>query len=229
MNAVLASVGVSLSAIYAYFIWLIVGGRFALLKTMELNNLGDFLAGVFGPIAILWLVLGFFQQGYELRQNNKALKLQAEELKNSVDQQKEMVGIAGRQLEAELDKIVFEREQRAKALLPSFKMSATVPSAGPNLEVLVKVENYGNLAEDVDLFLNEELVDKCVALDRGGSKIIKLYLPRVDADYRFQVSFKRTDGELDQYNLRMRVSITNAGKSIAAVHFVPLDTGKNSL
>lgn len=223
MNFFLASIGVSLSAIYAYFIWFLVGSRFASLKGLELNNLGDFLAGVFGPIAILWLVLGFFQQGYELRQNNKALKLQAEELKNSVDQQKEMVGIAGRQLEAELEKILFEREIREKTLLPSFKLTAAVPSAAEHLEVLVKVENYGNLAEDVELLFNENLVDKCVALDRGGSKTVKLNLPRIDADYRFRVNFKRADGKTDHCNLRMRVSVTNPGRSIAAVHFVPVD------
>lgn len=223
MNAILASIGVLLSAIYAYFIWAIVGSRFALLKTMELNNLGDFLAGVFGPIAILWLVLGFFQQGYELRQNNKALKLQAEELKNSVDQQKEMVGIAGRQLEAELDKILFEREQREKDLLPNFKLTAAVPSAGESLEVQVKVMNYGNLAEDVELFFNEKSVSKFSALDRGGSTITKIYVPRADADYKCRISFKRPDGKSDSCNLKMRVSVTNANGSIAAVHFIPID------
>ena len=31
------------------------------------NELGDFLAGTFAPVAFLWLVLGFFQQGAELR------------------------------------------------------------------------------------------------------------------------------------------------------------------
>lgn len=49
---------------------------------LKLNELGDFLAGTFGPIAFLWLVLGFLQQGRELR-------LQAEELRNSVQQQTE--------------------------------------------------------------------------------------------------------------------------------------------
>lgn len=225
MNAILASIGVLLSAIYAYFIWFLVNSRISLLKTMDLNNLGDFLAGVFGPIAILWLVLGFFQQGYELRQNNKALKLQAEELKNSVDQQKEMVGIAGRQLEAELDKMLFEREQREKALLPSFKLSASVPSAGEYLDVLVKLENYGNLAEDVELLINDRAVEKYVALERGSSKVVKISFPRADADYKCRINFKRPDGLVEACNLNMRVSVTNAGGSIAAVHFVPAPIG----
>lgn len=36
------------------------------IKPIELNQFGDFLAGAFGPLAIFWLVLGFFQQGQEL-------------------------------------------------------------------------------------------------------------------------------------------------------------------
>ncbi|WP_058975881.1 hypothetical protein [Pseudomonas syringae] len=57
---------------------------------LELNELGDFLAGTFGPVAFLWLVLGFLQQGRELKLSTNALRLQAEELKNSVQQQTEM-------------------------------------------------------------------------------------------------------------------------------------------
>ena len=33
----------------------------------QLNEWGDFLAGVFGPLALLWLVLGYFIQAKELR------------------------------------------------------------------------------------------------------------------------------------------------------------------
>lgn len=56
----------------------------------KLNEIGDFLAGIFGPITIVWLILGFIQQGMELRQNNEALKMQASELKASVEQQAAM-------------------------------------------------------------------------------------------------------------------------------------------
>jgi Fe2+ transport system protein B len=57
---------------------------------MPLNNLGDFLAGVFGPLAIFWLILGFLQQGKELQQNTEALEMQADELKKSVNQEKNL-------------------------------------------------------------------------------------------------------------------------------------------
>jgi hypothetical protein len=87
----LAITGIVLTVVYAVFTWWLIGDRFPTLRVMDLNEVGDFLAGAFGPLAILWLVLGFFQQGIELRQGTDALRLQAKELNNSVAQQCEMV------------------------------------------------------------------------------------------------------------------------------------------
>jgi hypothetical protein len=53
---------------------------------MKANELGDFLAGTFAALAFFWLVIGYFQQGKELRLNSDALRLQAEEMKNAVQQ-----------------------------------------------------------------------------------------------------------------------------------------------
>jgi len=66
---------------------------------MEPNELGDALAGAASPLAFLWLVLGYLQQGDELRQNTEALKLQASELKNAVEQQRAMAEAARTQIE----------------------------------------------------------------------------------------------------------------------------------
>ncbi|WP_143516488.1 hypothetical protein [Pseudomonas sp. B14(2017)] len=82
--------GLGLSTSYCFLMWWAVGDRFATLKAMELNSIGDFLAGVFSPLAFLWLVLGFIQQGLELRISSDALKLQAQELRESVTQQTEL-------------------------------------------------------------------------------------------------------------------------------------------
>ncbi|MHC3125753.1 hypothetical protein NL42_19155, partial [Acinetobacter sp. GN11] len=54
-------------------------------KPMPLNEVGDFLAGVFAPVAFFYLYLGYIQQGTELKQNTRALNLQAKELQNSVE------------------------------------------------------------------------------------------------------------------------------------------------
>ncbi len=60
------------------------------LSTMPLNEFGDFLAGAFSPIAFMWLVIGYLMQGRELKQNTQALNIQAEELKNAVEQYKDI-------------------------------------------------------------------------------------------------------------------------------------------
>lgn len=69
--------------------WLIGAGvlmywKRAFLADMDLNALGDFAAGVFAPLAFLWLVLGYLQQGEDLQHSTEALKLQARELSQSV-------------------------------------------------------------------------------------------------------------------------------------------------
>lgn len=111
MGKQLAWLGSSLTIFYLLCLTWFTWGRLACLYTMPLNELGDFLAGAFGPLAILWLVFGFFQQGYELRQNSEALQLQAQELKNSVTQQAELVKVAQAQLEA--DKEAMRAQQEA--------------------------------------------------------------------------------------------------------------------
>ena len=91
MGRVLAVIGILLTILYGVFTWSLIGDRIGALQTMPLSEVGDFFAGVFGPVAILWLVLGFFQQGIELRQGTDALRLQTKELSNSVEQQCKMV------------------------------------------------------------------------------------------------------------------------------------------
>lgn len=60
---------------------------------MSANELGDFFAGSFAPLAFLFLYLGYKIQGEELKQNTKALEKQAEELANSVAEQKRLIAL----------------------------------------------------------------------------------------------------------------------------------------
>lgn len=67
---------------------------------MRPNEWGDFLAGFIAPLALLWLVVGYFQQGEELRLNTEALKAQQEELRQQVEATVELAGNARRQAAA---------------------------------------------------------------------------------------------------------------------------------
>ena len=74
-----------LSLVVAY-VFLFVGHRSFL--EMKPNEHGDFFAGVFAPIAFLWLVIGYMQQGAELRANTNALAEQAQEARHAAEQAK---------------------------------------------------------------------------------------------------------------------------------------------
>ncbi|GFM83140.1 hypothetical protein PSCICN_38320 [Pseudomonas cichorii] len=82
---------VGITALYLSAFFVILFLRWSELVCLPLNEVGDFLAGAFGPLALAWLVFGYFQQGEELRQGTIALRMQAEELRASVKQQAEMV------------------------------------------------------------------------------------------------------------------------------------------
>ena len=64
---------------------------------MSPNEWGDFFAGVSAPIALLWLVIGYFQHGEELKLNTEALRLQQKELKQQVRETRNLVRVADRQ------------------------------------------------------------------------------------------------------------------------------------
>lgn len=112
------AVGVSL--IYLIGLATLTNGRWSQLQTMPLNELGDFLAGAFGPLAILWLVVGFFQQGHELDLNTQALLLQHESMKASVHETAQLVKVAKEEQDATEKRWHEDRARRDAVLFPSF-------------------------------------------------------------------------------------------------------------
>lgn len=113
----------------------------------ELNAWGDYFAGIFAPLAFLWLVIGYMQQGEELKHSTDALRLQAEELRNSVEQQSQLVAVTREQLQHESEALQEERELRREAARPRFvpQHSGTTISGGLALYKL-KIVNIGNTA-----------------------------------------------------------------------------------
>ena len=91
----LPAVGLGLTAVYVLglVVYLAVQGQNP--ADLKLSELGDFLGGVSSPLAFLWLVLGFFQQSCEIRLSNKALHLQAQEMRRSVDEHRRIAGGEG--------------------------------------------------------------------------------------------------------------------------------------
>ena len=106
-------------------LWLLVGAVLLYTKRSELsmmlpNAWGDFFAGIFAPLAFLWLVLGYLQQGEELNLSTRALQLQADELRNSVEQQRALVEVSRQQVESERAALEYERTLREESAKPNF-------------------------------------------------------------------------------------------------------------
>lgn len=96
---------------------------------MGLNEWGDFLAGVFGPVAFLWLILGYGQQGEELKQNTEALCLQVQELSNSVKQQEMLVKTTQDQLEVEKQRQLITHRREVAYARPRLELRETTSTS----------------------------------------------------------------------------------------------------
>lgn len=146
-------VGVAVTVIY--FLILSITVTVLRLDVMESwNELGDFLAGVFSPVAFLWLVLGYLQQQKELQQNTRALELQAVELKNSVDQYRDMVSVAKDQLKMDMENInsaKVERENQYKPRIKAPSVKPGVTSGGVYFTYIGSLELAGEEAVSVSI------------------------------------------------------------------------------
>lgn len=125
-------VGIAVTIAWVGMIVLYMAFNLDRMAALEPNAFGDFLAGAFGPIALLWLVLGYMQQGEELQQNTEALRLQAAELKASVEEQRNMVQVARDQIDVQLATRSSDLEDARLLVRPSF--AAKIFTTNPSLE-----------------------------------------------------------------------------------------------
>jgi hypothetical protein len=81
---------------------------------MDLNEWGDFLPGFSAPLALLWLVIGCFQQGEELRLNTEALKAQEKALQQQVEETHALARNADRQAAAAESLALLTKSERER-------------------------------------------------------------------------------------------------------------------
>ncbi|WP_372551983.1 hypothetical protein [Acinetobacter pittii] len=142
------------------------------------NALGDFLAGAFAPLAFLFLYLGYRQQGNEMKQNTEALKLQAEELKNSVKEQKRLIDL-------------HENEQKEKhfQVLPDFKIKDK--KAQRYTHPLAFDDEDGNVNETID----EELLGLSFTLFNQGEMARNVLVKSLEDEFyvretKYKINFE---------------------------------------
>lgn len=122
--------GVAFTIVYVLIVGGIAAAHWRIMAGLTPDEWGGYLSGVFGPLAFLWLVLGYFQQGEELRHSAEALRLQGEELRHSVEQQRQLVEVTRDQIEFEKLKIQSETSRIKKMNEPIFKFHFIGDSLG---------------------------------------------------------------------------------------------------
>jgi hypothetical protein len=127
-----------------------------LMVAMKPEEFATFLSGVFAPLAFLWLVLGFRQQGDELQNSARALWLQGEELRNSVEQQRALVEVSREQLNAEYQARLSAEEEADRTAQPHLMMTLGGQYAVPVRQLDLRVNSAGPTCSNVLVIANGE-------------------------------------------------------------------------
>lgn len=144
--------------------------RWPAMTAMKPNEVADFLAGAFAPLAFLWLVLGFRQQGDELQNSVRALRLQGEELRNSVEQQRQLVEVSREQLKREMDQRRRDEEAEAEAAQPQlmlFGLGTTTSGEAQKMEY--RLENGGPTCTAMKVRSNGERIHSLPIFKTGAT------------------------------------------------------------
>lgn len=164
------------------------------LTVLEANAFGDFLAGICAPVAFLWLVLGFWQQGQELRNSSSALWMQMRELQNSVKAQNDLVGATRslRDVEREIaDQNAIETDRAARPIFSITRAGGMTLSDSRDLyQYSFSIRNSGADAADVKIESGGRLLKSIGTLNRGASQPFKIVAAREEpVSHEISVSY----------------------------------------
>jgi hypothetical protein len=197
MKTFRTSIGVLLSV--AWILWMLnhVYHSATPFSEMKLNELGDFFAGFCAPLAFFWLVIGYFQQGEELKSSTAALSLQAQELENSVAQQKDLVDVSRQQVEAARQALIEERQIKDRLSKPILSLTGGYRWAHSEHAVFrITVRNSGHdaAAFNVELPSNSEVSSEQFYVVFRRAESIDVTFSRPDIPSNFKIVFRFVDG-----------------------------------
>lgn len=163
-------------AYLAGLVWLGVA-RLPDLQGLDLNELGDFTAGAFAPLAALWLILGFKGQA-------EALSQAKIEFSAAVSHQLEAAELLRQQTDALIEQVELEKERLDNELEPRFAMEPDGGRGRSGEEMIwrFRILNTGAAAHQVELCADAPLGD-------NNPKLVKSIIAPNDAG---SVSFRVT-------------------------------------
>ena len=179
---------------------------------MDPDQFATFLSGVFAPLAFLWLVLGFRQQGDELQNSARALWLQGEELRNSVEQQRQLVEVSREQLASELVDRQKAEEEAERAAQPQLHMPQLGGSySGPQRTLRMTVTSGGPNCSDVRMLVDGKIVHRAAVLQAGGTIHVDQAFANPESVRPLEVSVEYTDNRGYRRNQRFHIPVAETG------------------
>jgi len=161
--------GILVSIAYVVGLGLYSASVWTAMLAMKPDEFATFLSGIFAPLAFLWLVLGFRQQGDELQNSARALWLQGEELRNSVEQQRQLVEVSREKLASEMADRVRLEDDAERAAQPQLIMPPGGGSySGEQRSLRLVVVSSGPTCSGVNLLVNGEVATKATILPEAG-------------------------------------------------------------
>jgi hypothetical protein len=188
------------------------------------NEFAEFLAGIFGPLAFLWLVLGFLQQGDELRNSADALRLQEEELHNLVEQQSQLVQVTREQFVHERKRAEAAEKEAARLAQPTLVLrGGSSRTAEGKLLKRYFLENVGTTCTDLRIDFGGLRNDASIAsLANGESREYEFAFDReVFESTQIKVNYRDARGKRDTEVFTLRK--TGATISVLAKEGVAVD------
>lgn len=175
-------IGLVISALWISAALLLVYLKRCAIETMTLNEWGDFFSGAVAPLAFFWLVLGYFQQGEELRLNTEALVAQQAELKRQVAETSTLAKNAERQALA-AEQLAFETKAEADRLARKEKSEARPVFAanggsGFGGKLHLNLVNHGARVTDLQVMSSEATriaIKPKDALDSGATAEVLIW------------------------------------------------------
>ena len=168
-------VTIGVSVFYIAIIFFFRGSdAWRLLTTGELNELGDFLAGFFTPLAFGWLIYGYLLQSSELSLQRKELELTREQL--------------GKQTELLQEQVTADYQDSIPHL--------TIRIVRPNDWWDWRVENKGGTAKDIKLLnLNESSIVKMKLNSLARDQFFDFTVSGISSPIKYEARFSSDRSE----------------------------------
>jgi len=152
------------------------------LAEMTLNQWGDFFAGVVAPVGFLWLILGYLQQGEEVRSNTETLRLQQQALQRQVEEtaslarhSEQQVQVATQRLELERQRFERQRALEKARIQPVFAFGGGM---GSGAGYQMQFRNNGGMARSLTVASVEPFCEVTISptdcVEAGGTGVINL-------------------------------------------------------